>query len=389
MASLKQLGERKFKITVSNGYNSKKQKISRAKTIDVPDSVRKSSIEQYVHHKAEEMEREFKYGYSEDSSTCFADYAENWLIRHENIRALSTLAAHKSRLRAINPLIGHIKLSKIKPITLQDMCAELRKREFRGHPITKATLEKYLLTVSAILEDAKKNQIMPVNPAMFVELPKAEKKKQVIPTREEINIFLNYVKKTYIWDEMHFYVFFALAIVTGARRGEIAALKWEDIDLEERKITISKSRVGVTGKGVVEKCTKNGEERIVYFTEEIRQMFLEFKEELYRAAIPTDGYLFWSNRPGGIMRPDTYTKKFRKIMDKLGFSKEYHLHGLRHFATSFLLHSGVDRQTVAEIMGHKDTSFMERTYCHPMEEKKLEAASYMSGLIPAEQRTAV
>ena len=55
MASIKQLQTRKYKITVSNGYRPDGRKISRAKTITVPDTVRKHQIPQYVAHQAEEF----------------------------------------------------------------------------------------------------------------------------------------------------------------------------------------------------------------------------------------------------------------------------------------------------------------------------------------------
>lgn len=75
MASIKQLTDRKYKITVSNGYR-KGKKICKAKTIQVPLSVPSRSIRQYVMHKAEELERRLKFGFIEDSSTAFQDYAE-------------------------------------------------------------------------------------------------------------------------------------------------------------------------------------------------------------------------------------------------------------------------------------------------------------------------
>ena len=56
----------------------------------------------------------------------------------------------------------------------------------------------------------------------------------------------------------------------------------------------------------------------------------------------------------------------------------YHLHTLRHFFVSTLLHEGVDKNTVADLAGHGDTSFLERTYCHPQMQLKQEAAKRMS-----------
>ena len=57
MASIKKLDERRYKITVSNGYRPNGKKISKAKTIQVPPSVPKRGIGQYVAHAAEELER--------------------------------------------------------------------------------------------------------------------------------------------------------------------------------------------------------------------------------------------------------------------------------------------------------------------------------------------
>ena len=87
-------------------------------------------------------------------------------------------------------------------------------------------------------------------------------------------------------------------------------------------------------------------------------------------------YLF-VNWEGQLIHPDTFTKHLRKIYEELEFPKEYHLHTLRHYFVTTLLHHGVDKQTVAELAGHGDTSFLERTYCHPQLVLKQQAASIM------------
>ena len=79
MASIKQLGGRRFKSTVSNGYQPDGKKICKAKTIRVPQSIPKRGIRQYVTHETEELERQFKNGYSEDGNLPFQEYAERWL----------------------------------------------------------------------------------------------------------------------------------------------------------------------------------------------------------------------------------------------------------------------------------------------------------------------
>lgn len=112
MASIKQLDERRYKITVSNGYRPNGKKISKAKTIQVPPSVPKRGIGQYVAHAAEELERSFKTGYAEDGEMTFEEFASRWLKRQTKY-ASSTIAAYRRMLEVVYPMIGGIRLNKL------------------------------------------------------------------------------------------------------------------------------------------------------------------------------------------------------------------------------------------------------------------------------------
>mgnify|MGYP005830328801 CR=1 FL=1 len=107
MASIKQLDDRRFKITVSNGYRPDGKKICKAKTIRVPESIPKRGIRQYVAHEAEELERQFKTGYSEDGNMTFQEFAERWLARQVRY-APSTLESYRRMLGRAYPFIGAI-----------------------------------------------------------------------------------------------------------------------------------------------------------------------------------------------------------------------------------------------------------------------------------------
>ena len=151
MASIKQLQTRKYKITVSNGYRPDGRKISRAKTITVPDTVRKHQIPQYVAHQAEEFERLVKNGFCEDSSMRFEEYARRWLDRQSRY-APSTLASYRRMLEVVFPYIGAIPLCRLRPIHMENLLAELRKRTCHGKPVQETTVHKYLTVVSGALE---------------------------------------------------------------------------------------------------------------------------------------------------------------------------------------------------------------------------------------------
>ncbi len=379
MASIKQLDDRRFKITVSNGYQPDGKKICKAKTIRVPESIPKRGIRQYVAHEAEELERQFKTGYAEDGTFPFQDYAELWLARQVRY-APSTLESYRRMLGRVYPFIGAIPVNRLRPIALENMLVELRKRKYRGRPIGEATVQKYLTVVSAVLSDAKRNEIIQKNPARMIDLPETESAQQQIPTEEEALRFLNYICN----EEIEYRTYYVLAIYTGCRRGELCALKWEDFLVDSRDdtsvLTVSRSRSVVPGKGVVEGPTKNGHSRVIAISSEITRYLQSYccmkMAEAEERGEEVSDYLFVNNE-GHLFHPDTFTKHLRMIYEELGFPKEYHLHTLRHYFVTTLLHHGVDKQTVAELAGHGDTSFLERTYCHPQLALKQQAASIM------------
>ena len=367
MASIKQLDERRYKITVSNGYRPNGKKISKAKTIQIPPSVPKRGIGQYVAHAAEELERSFKTGYAEDGEMTFEEFASRWLNRQTKY-APSTIAAYRRMLEVVYPMIGGIRLNKLRPMVLENMLSELRKRKHHGKLINESTVQRYLSVVSAVLSDAKRNEIIEKNPARMLDLPTPRRAVQRIPTRSEVEKLLDALAK----EPRHYRLFYLLSMYTGCRRGELCALQWSDFTGMQNGLllTVSRSRSSVPGKGIVEGSTKNGKSREVYLSSDLRGILFAYKR---RRLSP---YLF-TDEHGQLIHPDTFTKRLRNIYDAIGFPREYHLHTLRHYFVTSLLHCGVDKQTVADLVGHADTGFLERTYCHPQQAQKEQAADSM------------
>ena len=245
MASIKKLTDRKFKITISNGYRPNGKKICKAKTITVPDSVKPRGIRQYIAHEAEELERLVKSGFAEDRDTTFETYAARWLERQVKY-APGTLASYRRMLERVYPYIGAIKLGELRPMALENMLIELRKRTHQGKPIQEATVQKYLTVVSAILSDAKRNEIISKNPARMIDLPDTEHRQQFIPTDEQAQYFLNALSEEHIL----YHAFYVLAIYTGCRRGGAVHLAVErlllcgPLHLESRSLPLPQCGAG-------------------------------------------------------------------------------------------------------------------------------------------------
>ena len=262
---------------------------------------------------------------------------------------------------------------------VNEQADELRQREYRGEKIREETAQKYLTVVSAVLSDAKRNEIIQKNPARMIDLPITERAAQCIPTPEEAHVFLDAIcNEPYVYRAYYF-----LAIYTGCRRGELAALRWSDFFVKSNGaiLTVQRSRSIVAGRGVMEGPTKNGRSRQIY----IEPAALEILQTLYYQQEEFNSDYVFVNEEGKPFHPDTFTKRLRRIYDENGFPKSYHLHTLRHYFVTSLLHHGVDKQTVAELAGHGDTSFLERTYCHPQMERKQTAAKLLlTELLPGE-----
>lgn len=93
------------------------------------------------------------------------------------------------------------------------------------------------------------------------------------------------------------------------------------------------------------------------------------------------GALLFVNENGSAPDPATFTHWLRRFYDRNGFSREFHVHTLRHYAITTMLAEGISKQTVAEIAGHASTDFLERTYCHPQMESRMLAAERLSNVL--------
>ena len=312
MAYIKKKSERKFKITVCNGYKVNGQKRMKAQTITVPSSVPKRGIQQYVMAEAERIEKKFKYGVEESDQTHFDQYAENWLKRQEPFFKATTCAGYKRNLDIVYPLIGGIPLAKLLPMTLEEMCKELRKRPGRGgNCIKETTVQKYLETVSSVLEDAKENDIIPFNPAHRVRKKHFEKEVQHIPQKYEMSKLMRAIQN----EPILYRAYYTLAITTGLRRGELCALQWRDIT-GACELTVRRSRSCASGK-IVESDTKSHRERIVTIPMGIWELLMALRQQqVLHTGVPDREQPIFTDPDGHVPHPDSFTRHLRKLYKK-------------------------------------------------------------------------
>ncbi len=231
------------------------------------------------------------------------------------------------------------------------------------------------------LQDAAKNDILLYNPAHREEKVRVEKVQQRIPQQWEMQKLLQCI----LQEPLLYRVYYLMALSTGLRRGELCALRWSDLH-GGNQVKIQHSRSTVVGQGVQESDTKNHRTRIVVMPQivfdELGELFTQ--QALENNGADWNGLIF--QRKGKPIHPDSFSRHLRQLYDRNGFPEEYHLHTMRHFFATYLLEHGTGKQVAADLLGHADTAFLERTYCHPQDICKEEAAGLFDSLLaPAEE----
>ena len=185
-------------------------------------------------------------------------------------------------------------------------------------------------------------------------------------------------------EDIQFQTLVQLAIITGARAGELVALKFSDFDLETQRLTIERSAYKISGQPIGIKPPKDYEARTVTVNRhcielvKLLQMEKTKKAALLGTAWHDEGWLFTKD-DGTIMHPGTPTKQFPKFLDKHGL-KPHRFHSLRHTSATLLLYGGADIKVVQNRLGHSELNTTNK-YLHLVEEADVKAAEVLDSLL--------
>ena len=215
-------------------------------------------------------------------------------------------------------------------------------------------------------------------------------------TAEEAKTVLKYAKQ----EPLKWRAMICLLLMTGMRRGEACALKWEDIDLQARCIKV-KGNIGYTPEdGVFHDQTKTGEGRDVFWgsedtaQDELAEVLRQYRQEqcaavlrrterlkkdgkpldLHKIIIPE--YVFTKRGAAKPIHPDAVNRYFMRFQEKYGI--EIHAHKLRHTYATIAIASGADIAGVSGNLGHKDINTTLKVYVHPTTDGKRKAGELVA-----------
>jgi len=173
-------------------------------------------------------------------------------------------------------------------------------------------------------------------------------------------------------------MFLEMSAATGARRGEVLALRWSDIQ-QGREVLITRSltqtRQVLKFKGAKTERPRRVElpASVLASLEAHRSQQEKFRRQFgtdYRADLD----LVFANPDGAPLKPDSVSSAVSLLCQRLGLSKGASLHTLRHTHGSFLLADGVDLATVSERLDHSSVRVTADIYSHALRGRDQEAA---------------
>ena len=171
---------------------------------------------------------------------------------------------------------------------------------------------------------------------------------------------------------------------TGCRRGECLGLRWEDVDVDRRMLSVVQTLQRVRGQGIVIQPpkTKKGRRAIALDLDTVSVLkahrVRQLEHRLQLADIWEDQGLVFPGHEGRPLDPSVLTHTFQRLVKKAGISR-VRLHDLRHFHASLLLKEGTHPKVVQERLGHATISITLDTYNHVIPSLQAEAADVFAG----------
>ncbi len=283
-----------------------------------------------------------------------AAWVDEWIELNRGRLSPSTIVLYKYYSKAhYKPYFGDMKLSQVNEIHIRRFMAEKLKT------LKPSTVRKLLFVLNKILREILKDK----NPCKDVTPPTKDDFKPHVITEEEFDQIHNAVRGTP--DEP----IVLLSAWCGLRRGEIFALKWDDINWDKELIRIDESRC-ITDEGVyTDKDPKsdNGFREVIVPTElmnllkELRksQSIMEIKVKTKKNKVESENkpeLRIWRNRP------DNYSNHWAKLVATKKMPK-VRFHDLRHYHASWLYNHDIPDQYAAKHLGH-DILILKSIYQH-------------------------
>lgn len=310
------------------------------------------------------------------SRLTLGEYLRDWMATYvEPNLSPTTVDSYRINVeKHIIPYIGRVLLQELKPMHLQKLYRTLMESgRTDGRGGLSARSVRYVhRNIHEALEHALRMQIVSRNVASLVTLPKVRPYKAKVYDEQQLIELMKAAQGT----DMELPI--SLAVALGLRRGELLGLKWQDIDLEEKTLTVNNNLVQ-TRKGSLNKDPKSdSSNRTIDLPESLIPLLKKHKKiqaenRLKLGPAYNGGGFVCCKADGSPYCPGYYSKKFKKFLSEKGF-QHIRLHDLRHSNATLMLKYGVQPKVASSRLGHSSISITLDLYSHVLSDMQKEVA---------------
>ncbi|MFI6174484.1 tyrosine-type recombinase/integrase [Nonomuraea sp. NPDC051191] len=328
--------------------------------------------------------------YVDRNTITVREYLDEWIEAHAVEIKPKTLADYRHIIeRYIKPNIGTLRLQAVRATAITKLYRDLRAGGGKnGRPLSARTVDYVHAVLRKAFRDAVNvDEILASSPVEKGKRPRREiSEPGTVWTTDQLKTFLLTARDHRLWP------FFHIAAYTGARRGELLHLRWSDVDLEGKQITIRGSASFIDGKRV-EGTTKSGRKRVVSLDARTVQVFRAQRSQQAADKLQlgpewrgADDYVFTTGW-GKPVHPDTLSSLFPILIKRYNQANprtplpHARLHDLRHIHATTLLLASVPVHVVAARLGHADPSITLRVYAHVIRAAEASAADIFAEAI--------
>jgi integrase len=326
------------------------------------------------------------------ATTTMQDYLRDWFARWQvqsNVKQ-STIDTSRIHLEVyLIPRIGHLKMRELKRARIAALYSDLLQNGRTGagkhdatRPLSAKTVRNIAGTLHKALDDAVQLEIIPTNPADYVDLPKWERPEITTWDSKQVAQFLSYCLN----NNDPLYALWRVLAVAGLRRGELLGLTWDDVDLVLGEIKIRRARV-VTGTGQVRVETPKtaAGRRVITIDPGTVDALARLKDAHDNAAAALGGWTspyLATDLDGRPIYPKRLTDRFQATAQAAGVPV-IRLHDGRHSNVTLGIEVGVPLEVMSTRVGHSRPSTTSDIYFHRHRQADVDAGLIIAARIDA------
>jgi integrase len=299
-------------------------------------------------------------------------YLESWLADIERTVRRHTYEQYKSVIRKhLIPALGRAKLTDLQRPAIRKLY-----REKKQSGLSSRTVEYIHVTLHKALNDAVGDRLLNYNPAEGLKLPQKDAEETKTLSPEQASALLCAARGGRLE------ALYVVALHAGLRRGELLAVRWNDIDFEKGTLRVDQS---LDQHGAFHAPKREESRRTLRLTpvalaalkaHRVRQN----AERLRVGERWGDNDLVFPNTVGRPMNPSNlYRRDFRLLLEKAGLGDEgFTFHSLRHTFATTLAASGAHPATAQKLLGYKDIRMTLAIYTHATDDMQDAAVDAIS-----------